>query len=393
MTAEPWSTERVPPETIEAVRAALGPLTEEIVAAVRAESPIYSEVLVGPEGIGIRLGIEQAIRAFLDAVEHGHRPAPEAAEVWRRLGEVEFQAGRGLDALRAAFRTGTRAAWRGAAELAARAGMSSEIVIALAEAIFLYTDELASDVVEGYLRMQSDEAGERERRRRRLASLLLDADAHDPEALERAAELARWPLPRTLAVLALAGETPGAIGRRLDADALVGSDAEGAWLVIPDPDAPRRRAGVGRAVNGAMCALGPTVPTRDANQSLRWSRLTLELVKRGALPSEAPTRTREHLPTLVLLQNAELADALASNALQPLDELSGAERDRLLETLSAWLSHQRHTPRVAAELHVHAQTVRYRIAKLRELLGDALDTPDGRFELELALRARRARAP
>jgi DNA-binding PucR family transcriptional regulator len=36
---------------------------------------------------------------------------------------------------------------------------------------------------------------------------------------------------------------------------------------------------------------------------------------------------------------------------------------------------------------VHPQTVRYRVAQLRELFGDALDTPDGRFELELALRA------
>jgi DNA-binding PucR family transcriptional regulator len=42
---------------------------------------------------------------------------------------------------------------------------------------------------------------------------------------------------------------------------------------------------------------------------------------------------------------------------------------------------------------VHPQTVRYRIAKLRELLGDALDEPDGRFELELALRVRAALEP
>jgi DNA-binding PucR family transcriptional regulator len=35
---------------------------------------------------------------------------------------------------------------------------------------------------------------------------------------------------------------------------------------------------------------------------------------------------------------------------------------------------------------VHPQTVRYRVAKLRELLGNRLDDPDGRFELELAVR-------
>ncbi|MGH2714951.1 MAG: helix-turn-helix domain-containing protein, partial [Thermoleophilaceae bacterium] len=37
----------------------------------------------------------------------------------------------------------------------------------------------------------------------------------------------------------------------------------------------------------------------------------------------------------------------------------------------------------------HPQTVRYRLARLRELFGERLDEPDGRFELELALRARR----
>ena len=43
--------------------------------------------------------------------------------------------------------------------------------------------------------------------------------------------------------------------------------------------------------------------------------------------------------------------------------------------------------RVAAELHVHPQTVRYRLARLRERLGSALDDPAARFELALALRS------
>ena len=42
---------------------------------------------------------------------------------------------------------------------------------------------------------------------------------------------------------------------------------------------------------------------------------------------------------------------------------------------------------MATDLQIHPQTARYRIARLRELLGDQLDDPDTRFELELALRA------
>ena len=81
-----------------------------------------------------------------------------------------------------------------------------------------------------------------------------------------------------------------------------------------------------------------------------------------------------------------MAAELMHTRLAALDGLSPAERGRLLGTLDAWLEHQRHTPAIAAQLHVHPQTVRYRLAKLRELLGDAIDTPGGRFELALALR-------
>jgi PucR C-terminal helix-turn-helix domain len=389
IAAERFTYAPIPPEAVAAVRPVLGQLIEGILTAVKTENDVYAEVLSGPEGVGIRLGIEQAVKSFLDAIERDQRPESATGEMWRHLGEAEFQAGRSLEALRAAWRTGTRAAWRGAAQLGAAAGVPTPTVIALAEAIFVYTDELGTDVIEGYLRIQSDEAGERERRRRRLASLLLDGEDHDSEAIARAAELARWPVPQELGVLALAGETPGAITRKLDVDVLAGADREGAWLVIPDPEGPGRATGIKRAIGSAAAALGPTVPPREANRSLRWARLALGLVESGAIPSEHPTRVSDHLASLILLQDEELARELVSRRLSVLDGLPAAERDRLLETLAAWLAHQRHIPGVAAELHVHPQTVRYRVAKLRELFGDELDKPDGRFELELALRARR----
>src|SRR5947209_1033911 len=151
----------LPPDAVAAVQGEAPRLTEEILAAVKAESTVYAEVLDAPEGVGIRLGIEQAIRSFLVAVQRGERPGDETGELWRRLGEAEFQAGRSLEDLRAAWRTGTRAAWRSAAALASEAGVPTTAVIALAEAIFVYTEELANGVFEAYIRMQSDEASER----------------------------------------------------------------------------------------------------------------------------------------------------------------------------------------------------------------------------------------
>ncbi|HTU97213.1 MAG TPA: helix-turn-helix domain-containing protein [Solirubrobacteraceae bacterium] len=384
-----WIAESLPPETIAAVRGELGTLAEGIIEAVRAASPIYGEVFSSPEGMALRLGVEQAIRAFLDAVERGERPARETDELWRMLGEAEYQAGRSLEDLRAAFRSGIRAAWRGAADVATRAGVSAPATISLAEAIFVYGDELATDVVEGYLRIQSDQAGERERRRRRLAAALLDPAGPDPDTVARAAELAHWPLPRAVAVVAVAGDDPAALARRLDLDVLIGSDGDGPWLVLPDPDAPGRRVAVGRALTAQPAALGPTVAALDARDSLRWARLTLAVVGQRA---EGPLRAADHLPELILLADRRLAGLLTRDRLAPLTELAPGERDRLTETLAAWLAHQRHTPAIAEELHVHPQTVRYRVGKLRQLLGDLMETAEGRFELGLALRIAAATA-
>ena len=43
---------------------------------------------------------------------------------------------------------------------------------------------------------------------------------------------------------------------------------------------------------------------------------------------------------------------------------------------------------MAQRIHVHPQTVRYRLRQITELFGDQLQDPDRRFELQLALRVR-----
>jgi DNA-binding PucR family transcriptional regulator len=58
-------------------------------------------------------------------------------------------------------------------------------------------------------------------------------------------------------------------------------------------------------------------------------------------------------------------------------------------TALAYVQHRGNASAMARALHLHPQTARYRIARLRELLGDALDEPDARFELEAALRVDR----
>jgi DNA-binding PucR family transcriptional regulator len=99
--------------------------------------------------------------------------------------------------------------------------------------------------------------------------------------------------------------------------------------------------------------------------------------------------TDDHLADLIVHGDESVLDELALRRLGPLDALPGRVRDRLSETLLAWLEHHGRLREVADALYVHPQTVRYRVGQLRDALGDDLDDPRTRFELELALRGRR----
>lgn len=66
-----------------------------------------------------------------------------------------------------------------------------------------------------------------------------------------------------------------------------------------------------------------------------------------------------------------------------LDETRGTE---LVATLRAYLAHDRHLPDTAAQLRVHYNTVRNRIARIEELLGVDMRDVDDRFRLETAVR-------
>ena len=97
----------------------------------------------------------------------------------------------------------------------------------------------------------------------------------------------------------------------------------------------------------------------------------------------------DHLLELLLAEDPSLVADLGHLRLAPLAGLPARSRERLEQTLLAYLRQRGNGPRMAADLGVHPQTVRYRLARLRELLGPALDDPETRFELEVVLRARR----
>lgn len=383
----PW--EALPPQVAAVLRPELPALADEIITAVSEGVPDYRRPIEGNFGRNLRIGVEEALRQFLALIESPDSERGAGRDVYVNLGRGEMRAGRSLDALQAAYRLGARVAWRRLAQAGEAARLSPETMYVLAEAMFAYIDELSAESVDGYASEQAATAGALQRRRRRLAQLLIQDPPADRAAIEGMAADAAWPLADELAAVAVAGDAAeaDAIAVRAAPEWLVTPAASTTCILVPDPAAPGRRAEIAAAVGGVPAAIGPAVGWREAPLSFGRAEAALRLAAEGVVDGESPIAADEHAVDLLLHSDRRLTRDLAAGALAPLDGLTPAARERLSATLLAWLEHQGRTEAVARALHVHPQTVRYRMARVRDLMGDALDRPERRFELELALRA------
>ena len=387
LETEPWRA--LPAEIADLIEPELDATTDEILATIAREVPDYARPLEGSFGRGVRTGVTEALRQFVELIRSPSGARGPGREVYVGLGAGELRQGRTLDALQSAYRVGARVAWRRLAAAARRAGVESDVLSLLAESIFAYIEELSADSVEGYAEARSRLEGERRRRRRELVTVLVRDPPAEQADLRAAAESAAWRLPGTAAALACPEEQLERLARRLPADALVAPLDGIGCAILADPDGPGRRSEIERAAEGAAhAALGPTGPLHSLGASWSLARATLRAIDAGAIEAPGLVRVDDALTRLLLFENGGLVERIAARRLAALDPLTPKARRRMEKTALAYVQQKGNAAAMARTLGVHAQTARYRLSGLRELLGDMLDDPDARFELELALRAR-----
>jgi hypothetical protein len=399
--------EAFPSEVAEVLRPVLPDLAAETIRAIGREVPDYSRPLEGRLGVTLRYGTERALRRFVDSIEAPAAVSDRDRRIYVELGRLEMREGRTLNALLAAYRVGAQIAWRRFVEAGVRADLEPATLYRLGEAIFAYIDEISGESIAGYAAEQSAAASERQHRRSRLVFLLAADPPAPAEDVRAAAVRAGWRTPERIAALVVKGIDserlasrlgPGAVAAPLERrDGVFASDGRAPRVLafVPDPDeqppasgGPSRREQLAAAVGGLTAALGPTVAVAGSPRSAERARRALEMRTLGLLPGGDLVVADEHAAALVLHADTVLASELAEARLAPLLELRPAVRERLTESLRAWLDCQGRVDETARTLDVHPQTVRYRLNQLREAFGPTLDDPQGRFELALALRVR-----
>jgi hypothetical protein len=382
-------------ETLDRLRSRLPTVAEETVRAVTVEVPAYANALAGPMGANIQSAVQLALGGFLSLASRPRgsdpgTPLAPALEGAYSLGRGEARSGRSMDALLAAYRVGARVSWRDLSATAVDAGLSAGKLSNFAELVFAYIDELSAASVAGHTDELATTGRVRQRYLQRLGQSLLRGDPAD--RLAASAERAGWEPPRTLTTVVLPSSHARTVLSSLDQRTLRPEEdlpdlededeSELAVLLVPDADGAARGA-LMQTLRGHQAHVGPARPWT----LVRASYLRVLRARRLDLPTQgtSPIDTEQHLTWLVTTSDpAALAD-LRRRALAPFDDVRPSTAERLIETLREWLLRQGRREDVADALHVHPQTVRYRMGQIRDLLGDRLNDPDAVLALTVAL--------
>lgn len=357
-----------------------------------AEWPDYADFLSQEQD-----EVTTAATAFLqwlveiaERTENGGTPdgddetQPQSA-IFEEIGRNQWREGLELTSLLSAYQVGARVAWHHVSRAALELGIEPGALASLAEAVFIFVDQLSSSSARGYVLEQSASVATRERLRDELVELLL-SDRTDADTVRGAANRAGWPLPRDAAVILVDADNQIGLDllSRLDNSCLIIRSRAQPGAIVPDPVRPGLRNRLARSLRGAGAVVGHTVPIEDLPASVRIAEIAATLRRAGALDDD-PVFAAEHLDAIIVHRDPRLLAALRTQMLAPLADLAPAVAERLTETLASWLRHFGDRQAIAADLHIHPQTVRYRMAQLHELFGPVLSEPAGRAQLMLAL--------
>ena len=360
-------------------------LARTMVALFRSDIAGYTRL---PESViaGQILAVSQRnVELFFRSITELRGPTEDELVPFRESARSRAEEGLPLEDLLHAYRLGGRLGWE--ALVAAAEPEEYPALLSAAELLMRYIDSVSSVVAQTYLDEHQHLVSEEERRQRALLEALVHPE-RDVPALRDLAERVGFPIAEryrpfaktlpgapTHAHSQLASElrTRGVLALT-EGDRVTGlatEDADAAFF-----DGPR-----------SLYALGAPAPRAELAIALADMRMLLGFAKRAGM--EGAIEVDGFLLELLLARSPDLADRLAGRVLGPLDAYAERRSSDLLETLEAFLACELDRRRTAQQLHVHPNTLDYRLRRIAELTGLEPGRPRDLVQLELALARRR----
>lgn len=378
-------------------------ICERLLGRVESLAAELTEVIKRAEsfyGSGDVVNTEDLYASVLDNLVHiltrlAGRPR-RALTAAQATGRRRAEQGVPLPPILRAYRVAGKFIWEAILTEAGDEGTTREVLYAGSE-LWLIVDEHSGAVTDAYRDTVAEHARTSSQTRSAMLDVVLRGDSSGGSRLWECAAALRLPHHGTFVVAAARAVRPGVesipqaeeklrtrgvqSAWRMDVDAQVGV------VVVTSPQAIDKLCRYVTDLAAGPIGLSEVYSSLDQTPAaLRQARLACS----AAAPASGEIVRYEQVPIAVLLVSApDAAASVAESILGPVLALPEVERDVLLDTLRLWFAEDGATSAAAAKLHVHRNTVRYRLRRIEDLTGRSLSRPTGTAELHLALEATR----
>lgn len=341
----------------------------EMASEFRSQIAAFGRLPPGSEE-EIVVGLERNLRRWSLWLTTGVAPQDSDFDPLRRWARERATEGVRLEDLLQACSLGAQLGWR-LIRRYARAG-ESEALVEAAGLLMQYVDRVSAVVADTYLAEREVLVSEDERRTRSLLDRLTTAEPLGSEDLELARwlgvsiEPAYWPFAAVMP--GRSARQHAALAARLRQSGWTltvteGDRVAGLSSTPPDPTA----LGGGSEV---LLVTGDRVPRSELGAARADVVLLVEHGRQLGLHGHL--RSDDHLLEILVARSPHVARRLRAKVF---DSLPGGRRDELLHTLKTLLSCRLDRAQACALLHIHRNTLAYRLGRIEEITGLDLTDP------------------
>lgn len=339
-----------------------GDVAEQLVTSFREEIAGYRRLptpVIGQQILDVaRRNVELCFRS----IASGHEPSVADLEPFMVSARDRASEGMPLEDLLHAYRLGGRLGWL-AIVAAAEPEERASLIIA-AERLMHYVDAVSAAVAQAYLDERQQVVSEEERAARDLFDALV-GDGPVGKRLEAFAERRGFELADSYRPFVL--RLPGSAGRH-HAELASALRRDGV-LALTEGDRVAGLLGADEAERVApgngLVVVGEPIRRRHLAAAIDELRVVAELAESNGVGGRVDPQA--FALELLLLAAPRHAAAIARRVLNPIQVADAGRGSELMTTLEEFLECGLDRRRTAERLHVHPNTLDYRLKRIREL--------------------------
>jgi hypothetical protein len=360
----------------------LGRMADRMIAAYRAEIPVYAELSPSILDGRIRTATIKGMELFAAWIGTERPLGDRELGILQESARADARDGIPLEDLLHAYRIGGLVAWQQAREVIHEEEWEAQVY---GSRFYVeYAERVATEVSRAYLEERERlESAQEDRYRALLVALTASAEPIPPKLIELARQsgFAVEDSYRPFAAAYGAADPRNAdLARELRAERVLaiteGQSVAGLAPAAFETESLQRP--------GITFAVGEALERDRLGGALDDLRLAVEVGLESGSTGEVGSD--QYFLERLLRGSPRVAGMVQERVFKPLDQEDGGEPSELLKTVAAFLASNLERKTTAERLGIHPNTLDYRLRQFRELTGLDLSRTDDRTLVILALR-------